>query len=62
MMTATNKTCNYDEYTALPGNTVGGDLICLVQSDVACQVCFVDERLVAEMTHVRSHTSVDLHV
>jgi hypothetical protein len=29
---------------------------------VACQVCFVDERLMAEMTYMRSDTSVDLHV
>jgi hypothetical protein len=56
------KSCNCDEYTALPGDNVSGDLICLMQSDVACQVCFVDERLMAEMTYMRSDTSVDLHV
>lgn len=41
---------------------MGGDLICLMQSDVACKIRFVDERLVAEVAHVGGHTSVDLHM
>lgn len=41
---------------------MGGDLICLVQSDVAREIRFVDECLVAEVAHVGGHTSVDLHM